>query len=101
MLRRSILPRLMASARIARAPMAKAPTAVAPTARAPRPTAPIVARPNATCAPEGERVAGVAVLVFIALYPFPVLPQYLWKHDATQGLPARTPENVPSTRLSE
>jgi hypothetical protein len=36
MLRRSILPRLTTSARIAKAPIAKAPIAVAPTAKAPR-----------------------------------------------------------------
>jgi hypothetical protein len=51
MLRRSILPRFTASARIARVPIATAPTAVAPTARAPRPMAPIATRPNAICVP--------------------------------------------------
>src|SRR5215207_5671982 len=71
MLRRSILPLLTASARIARAPIATAPTAVAPTARAPRPMAPIAARPKAICAPEENCFARVALRIFISLAPCP------------------------------
>src|SRR5215204_3727014 len=51
--RRPILPRLTASARIARAPIAIAPAALAPTAKAPRPVhaSPVATRAKATCAP--------------------------------------------------
>src|ERR671911_2362505 len=57
MLRRSILPLLIANARIAKAPIARAPIAPAPTARAPNAAAPVATRPianrpNAACLSE-------------------------------------------------
>src|SRR5918998_1300397 len=74
MLRRSILPRFTASARIARAPIARAPSAVAPTAIAPRPTAPVASRPTATlpyaaCVSE-ERFARIFIGISFPLSTF-------------------------------
>src|SRR5215207_1895433 len=72
MLRRPILPRFTASARIAKAPIATAPAALAPTASAPRPVhaSPLATRANATCAPNGGCSALVAVRIFLIVLSF-------------------------------
>ena len=79
MLRRSILPLLIASARIARAPMARAPNAPAPTARAPSAPAPLATRPIATrskaaCLPEAEWFLPFTVRFLTILLPCPSSP---------------------------
>src|SRR5215213_9624722 len=79
MLRRSILPLLIAKARIARAPMARAPKAPAPTARAPSAPAPVATRPIATrskaaCLPEAEWFFRVTVRFLTILLPCPSSP---------------------------
>src|SRR5215207_5050064 len=97
MLRRSILPRFTASARIARAPIASAPTALAPTAKAPRAVhaSPVATRANATCAPNGGCSFRLAVRIFFTVLSFPTrLEKTLGanrlhhKHDATVRSPA-------------
>src|SRR5215212_8701298 len=60
-LRRPILPRFTASARIATAPAALAPTAKAPRAVHP---SPVATRANATCAPNGGCSALFALRIF-------------------------------------
>src|ERR671911_1146682 len=79
MLRRSILPLLIANARIARAPMASAPKAPAPTARAPSAQAPLTTRPIATrskaaCLPGAEWFFPFTVRFLTILLPCPSSP---------------------------
>src|SRR5215203_4004019 len=79
MLRRSILPLLIAKARIARAPMARAPKAPAPTARAPSAPAPVATRPIATrpkaaCLPGAEWFFLFSVRFLTILLPCPSSP---------------------------
>src|SRR5215216_2445152 len=69
MLRRSILPLFISSARIARAPMARAPSAPAPVA-----TRPIATRSKAACLPEAEWFFRVAVRFLTILLPCPSSP---------------------------
>src|SRR5215211_8639233 len=107
MLRRSILPLLIASTRIARAPIAKAPIAVAPTAKAPRAIAPIETRLNATrskaaCLPEAEWFFRFTVRFLTILLPCPSSP---WScvppNRAPKGRPHRSrrrPERVLPSR---
>src|ERR671913_2134959 len=75
MLRRSILPLLTASTRIARAPIAVAPTAKAPRAIAPIETRLNATRPKAACLPEAEWFFRVSVRFLTILLP---CPSSLW-----------------------
>src|SRR5215218_2099419 len=72
MLRRPILPRFTASARMAKAPIATAPAALAPTASAPRPVhaSPVATRANATCAPKEDCSFRPALCIFFIVLSF-------------------------------
>src|SRR5215210_4500326 len=99
MLRRPILPRFTASARIVRAPIATAPAALAPTAKAPSPVhaSPVATRAKATCAPNLGCSTRLALRILCIVLSFLLQPRssvvdfdpFHHNHDATSRSPAR------------